>query len=173
MQSLGVRFGAHVNAPHRLRRNGVRAADPDRQLRGDRPLDHVKRVLFPVGARRTQELVDGVGACASSPGPPSVSRSWREVVRQNQQCAVRVPLADTAIAATGHPPIPVRFGRGPCRHAPRFRQWCGPSVTAVRPRQPTERALYQVVRDHLETFLVQAAALRDGGRAPVCRAGVP
>jgi hypothetical protein len=31
-----------------------------------------------------------------------------------------------------------------------------------RPRSPADAALYQVVRDHFETFLARAASLRDG-----------
>ena len=35
-------------------------------------------------------------------------------------------------------------------------------VTTYRPRQPPAGVLHQVVREHLETFLTQAADLRDG-----------
>jgi hypothetical protein len=34
------------------------------------------------------------------------------------------------------------------------------------PRRPGESVLYQIVRDHFETFRVQAATLRDGEGLP-------
>ena len=40
-----------------------------------------------------------------------------------------------------------------------------PSAT-YEPRRPGDSVLYQVVRDHFETFCVQAASLRDGGGLP-------
>ena len=38
--------------------------------------------------------------------------------------------------------------------------------TAYEPRSPAQGALYQIVRDHFETFRVQAASLRDGDGLP-------
>lgn len=37
---------------------------------------------------------------------------------------------------------------------------------AYRPRERAASALYHVVRDHFETFRLQAAGLRDGGGLP-------
>ena len=37
---------------------------------------------------------------------------------------------------------------------------------AYQPRSPTQGVLYQVVRDHFETFRAQAASLRDGEGLP-------
>jgi hypothetical protein len=41
-----------------------------------------------------------------------------------------------------------------------------PPSTTYAPRCPDAEVLYQVVRDHLETFLAQAASLRDGDGVP-------
>jgi hypothetical protein len=38
--------------------------------------------------------------------------------------------------------------------------------TTCEPRCPAQTALYQIVRDHLETFRAQAASLRDGVGLP-------
>ncbi len=38
--------------------------------------------------------------------------------------------------------------------------------TTYEPRDPTGSVLHQIVQDHLETFLTQAARLRDGDRLP-------
>ncbi len=38
--------------------------------------------------------------------------------------------------------------------------------TTYQPRCPAQTALYEIVRDHLETFRVQAACLRDGEGLP-------
>ena len=38
--------------------------------------------------------------------------------------------------------------------------------TTYEPRCPAQIALYQIVRDHFETFRVQAACLRDGEGLP-------
>ena len=43
--------------------------------------------------------------------------------------------------------------------------WARPSTT-YEPRQPASSVLYQVVRDHFETFRAQAADLRDGEGLP-------
>ena len=42
----------------------------------------------------------------------------------------------------------------------------GRSSEAYRPRDPAASVLYQVVRDHVETFLAHAASLRDGEGLP-------
>ena len=42
----------------------------------------------------------------------------------------------------------------------------GRPSTAYRPRDPATSALYQVVRDHVETFRAQAASLREGEGLP-------
>jgi hypothetical protein len=39
-------------------------------------------------------------------------------------------------------------------------------AVAYTPRDPSASALYQVVRDHLETFRVEAARMRDGDGLP-------
>ena len=38
--------------------------------------------------------------------------------------------------------------------------------TSYEPRCPAQHALYQIVRDHFETFRAQAASLRDGEGLP-------
>lgn len=38
--------------------------------------------------------------------------------------------------------------------------------TTYEPRQPSQGTLYQIVRDHFETFRAQAASLRDGEGLP-------
>ena len=38
--------------------------------------------------------------------------------------------------------------------------------TSYEPRDPAQSALYHIVRDHFETFRVQAACLRDGDGLP-------
>jgi Putative transposase/Transposase zinc-binding domain len=45
---------------------------------------------------------------------------------------------------------------------------CGmaPASSAYRPRIPAERVLYQIVREHFETFRAQAAGLREGEGLP-------
>jgi hypothetical protein len=46
----------------------------------------------------------------------------------------------------------------------------GPGVSRpsldYEPRRPAQSALYQIVRDHFETFRVRAACLRDGDGLP-------
>ncbi len=42
----------------------------------------------------------------------------------------------------------------------------GRPSTAYDPRRPADRVLYQIVRDHFETFRAQAASLRDGEGLP-------
>ena len=37
---------------------------------------------------------------------------------------------------------------------------------AYAPREPAESVLYQIVRDHYETFRIEAACLRDGEGLP-------
>jgi len=62
--------------------------------------------------------------------------------------------------------FPARFLRSVAGTAPAI--WCrvaAPSTT-YEPRCPAQTALYQIVRDHVETFRVQAACLRDGEGLP-------
>ena len=55
----------------------------------------------------------------------------------------------------------------PCRwHTGRVRASVPGTTCRYEPRDPTQSILFQVVRDHYETFRVQAGSLRDGEGLP-------
>ena len=51
-------------------------------------------------------------------------------------------------------------------HGVRLRSRVAAPSTTYEPRRPAQGALYQIVRDHFETFRAQAASLRDGEGLP-------
>ena len=62
--------------------------------------------------------------------------------------------------------IPARFPRSVVGTAAAL--WSGVAApsTTYQPRCPAQTALYQIVRDHVETFRAEAASLRDGAGLP-------
>ncbi len=52
--------------------------------------------------------------------------------------------------------------------SPALRHLVARLSTSYEPRYPAGSALYQIVRDHFETFREQAASLRDGDGLPRC-----
>jgi hypothetical protein len=63
------------------------------------------------------------------------------------------------------------FRRLSRRHAARLTTPGGQASTSYEPRDPAGNVLYQIVRDHFETFRVEAASLRDGDGLPRFVAG--
>ena len=62
--------------------------------------------------------------------------------------------------------ISARFSRSVVGTPPAFRFGVAAPSTTYEPRCPAQTALYQIVRDHVETFRVQTACLRDGEGLP-------
>ena len=62
--------------------------------------------------------------------------------------------------------ILARFLRSVAGTATAFRFGVAAPSTTYEPRCPAQTALYQIVRDHFETFRAQAACLRDGEGLP-------
>ena len=104
MQSLGMRFGAHVNAHTELRRDGLRAADPDRQPRGDRPVAAHPRRLRAQRVVRSRRDRQGARRHPRGVAPRAGRRRadpGRAVSAPAQRLALRGPAADRQ--ARDHP----------------------------------------------------------------------
>ena len=66
----------------------------------------------------------------------------------------------------GGPRISADFFRFVAGTAPAFWSRVGAPSTTYEPRHPAQSLLYQIVREHFETFRAQAANLREGEGLP-------
>jgi hypothetical protein len=84
---------------------------------------------------------------------------------RNCDSASRVTLRKLQSAAA-RARIQADFFGVPVGTAPACWSCVGAPSTSYEPRSPAQGALYQIVRDHFETFRAQAASLRDGEGLP-------
>jgi hypothetical protein len=94
-------------------------------------------------------------------GHAADERAWKELRPREPR-----HIAKTAVCPLARPRIQADFLWFLFGTAPACWSCVGAPSTSYEPRSPAQGALYQIVRDHFETFRAQAASLRDGEGLP-------
>ena len=71
-------------------------------------------------------------------------------------------LAQDLVCVLADRSIPAAFGTSPGGTPHAYAPGVPEATGTYEPRDPAQSVLFQVVRDHFETFRAQAASLRDG-----------